>query len=81
MKEAIVNPLESDAKAHVLLDTVVSAHYLALQMRILTRGEKFHGREATEFLADALSKWARIVEDDVFGALEAPAPRAPSKDH
>jgi hypothetical protein len=81
MKQAIVNSLECDAKAHVLLDTLVSAHYLALQMRILTRGEKFQGSEATEFLADALSKWARTVEGDVFGALDAPAPRVASKDH
>jgi hypothetical protein len=81
MKEANVNLMECDAKSHVLLDTLVSAHYLALQMRILTREERFQGSEATEFLADALSKWARTVEDDVLAALDAPPLRVASKDH
>jgi hypothetical protein len=66
MKDAVADRLENDDEKNVLLDTVIAAHYLALQMRGLPEGKAFRGREATEFLAAALTEWARVVEDDVF---------------
>jgi hypothetical protein len=70
MKETSCMALDGDDDAHMLLDTLVLAHQLALQMRILSRGEQYQGREATEFLAEALSEWARLVEDDLFPPQE-----------
>jgi hypothetical protein len=66
MKDASASRLENDDENIVLLDTVIAAHYLALQMRGLPEGKAFGGREATEFLAAALTEWARLVEDEVF---------------
>lgn len=70
MKEAAVQfgEVENDpnSQPNVMLDTLVGAHYLALQMKMLTRDDTFRGSAATGFLADALIEWARIVEDDLF---------------
>ncbi len=45
----------------LLLETVVSAHYLVLQMRMLTRSGEFAGGAETELMADALSRWAQLA--------------------
>jgi hypothetical protein len=49
-----------------LLETVVNAHYLALQMRMLVRGRRFTGSEATELLASALTEWAQLAGGECF---------------
>ncbi len=69
MKEVVAASCENEHETNVLLETVVAAHYLALQMRIIARDRDFKGREATEFLAAALSEWASLVEGD-SGARE-----------
>jgi hypothetical protein len=45
----------------LLLETAVSAHYLVLQMRMLTRSDQFAGQAETEVMADALSRWAQFA--------------------
>jgi len=60
---AAEGPDEGD-EARLVLETVIAAHYLALQMRLLARNPAFSGREATEFLAAALTEWARLAEAD-----------------
>ena len=45
----------------LLLETVVSAHYLVLQMRMLTRSDDFAGQAEMEVMADALSRWAQLA--------------------
>lgn len=59
----------------LLLETVVSAHYLVLQMRMLTRSNEFAGHTETELMADALSRWAQFAGTQWcaadFGALAA----------
>lgn len=59
----------------LLLETVVSAHYLVLQMRMLTRSNEFAGQAETELMADALSRWAQFAGTQWcaadFGALSA----------
>ncbi len=45
----------------LLLETVVSAHYLVLQMRMLTSSSEFAGQAETELMADALSRWAQLA--------------------
>ena len=72
MKVEALQPIESDDEANELLDVLVSAHYLALKMRMLMRDEAFQGREATGLLADALTEWARLIEDDLFAAPRLP---------
>ena len=49
-----------------LLETVVNAHYLALQMRMLIKGRRFTGSEATELLASALTEWAQLAGGECF---------------
>jgi hypothetical protein len=49
-----------------LLETVVNAHYLALQMRMLVKARKFAGSEATELLASALTEWAQLAGGECF---------------
>ncbi len=70
MNEAAVQSAEVEeglnSQPNLLLDTLVAAHYLALQMGMLTSDETFRGRAATDFLAQALSEWARMVENDLF---------------
>jgi hypothetical protein len=70
MKEAALQSAEAEddpnSQPSFLLDTLVAAHYLALQMKMLTRDETFRGSAATGFLAEALIEWARLVEDDLF---------------
>jgi hypothetical protein len=70
MKEVAVQSAEAeddpDSQPNLLLDTLVAAHYLALQMKMLTRDETFRGSAATGFLAAALIEWARLVEEDLF---------------
>jgi hypothetical protein len=58
-------PPETDEGAS-LLETVVNAHYLALQMRMLARSCKFTGSEATELLASALTEWAQLAGGECF---------------
>ncbi len=65
MKNAVIQLPESEEQTNVLLDTVIAAHYLALQLRRLPECEDFRGSEATEFLAAALTEWARLAEDDL----------------
>ena len=57
---------EAEGDADLMLETLVAAHYLALQMKMLTRDVTFRGGAATGFLAGALSEWARMVEEDLF---------------
>jgi hypothetical protein len=52
---------ENVAVKDILLDTIVSAHYLVLQMRMLTASGDFAGQAETEVMADALSRWAQIA--------------------
>jgi hypothetical protein len=66
MKDSAARSAENDDETDVLLDTVIAAHYLALQLRRLPQGRAFRGREATEFLAAALTEWARLAEDDII---------------
>jgi hypothetical protein len=66
MKEAAARRAENDDETDVLLDTIIAAHYLALQLRRLPKSRAFRGREATEFLAAALTEWARLAEDDII---------------
>ena len=70
MKEAAVLFAEigddPDFSSNLPLDTLVAAHYLTLQLRMLTRDESFRRRDATGCLAEALSAWARLVEEDLF---------------
>jgi len=66
MKNALVQLPESEEESNVLLDTVIAAHYLALQLRRLPERPVFHGSEATEFLAAALTEWARLAEDGLI---------------
>ena len=54
-----------------LLETVVNAHYLALQMRMLVKGRRFTGSEATELLASALTEWAQMAGGECFEAGSA----------
>ncbi|MCW2274423.1 hypothetical protein GJ654_08975 [Rhodoblastus acidophilus] len=49
-----------------LLETVVNAHYLALQMRMLAKSCSFTGSEATELLASALTEWAQLAGGECF---------------
>lgn len=72
MKDAAFEPIEIEDEPNDLLDALVSAHYLSLKMRMLMRDEAFQGREATSMLADALTEWARLVEDDLFAAAGRP---------
>jgi len=58
-------PAEQDDGAS-LLETVVNAHYLALQMRMLIKTRRFSGSEATELLASALTEWAQLAGADCF---------------
>ncbi|WP_294540495.1 hypothetical protein [uncultured Rhodoblastus sp.] len=76
MKDLAGRSAENDDETNVLLDTVIAAHYLALQLRRLPEGRAFRGREATEFLAAALTEWARLAEDDIIapqGGFAQPA--------
>jgi hypothetical protein len=57
---------ETGAEGASLLETVVSAHYLALQMRMLVKARRFTGSEATELLASALSEWAQLAGGEYF---------------
>lgn len=66
MKEDACEFPEAEDDPDLMLETLVAAHYLALQMKMLTRDVTFRGRAATGFLAGALSEWARMVEDDLF---------------
>jgi hypothetical protein len=66
MKDTAAGSLENDNETNVLLDSVIAAHYLALQLRRLPQGLSFRGREATEFLAAALTEWARLAEGDII---------------
>lgn len=50
---------ENFAIKDILLDTIVSAHYLVLQMRMLAVADLCSGNAETELMADALSRWAQ----------------------
>jgi hypothetical protein len=45
----------------LLLETVVSAHYLVLQMRMLAAATDFPAAGETALMADSLSRWAQLV--------------------
>ena len=81
MKDVVAVFRESEEETHDLLDTLVSAHYLALQLKLLAQGRDFNGRDATEFLADALTEWARLVENDVFFTQDNVPPTLRQKRH
>ena len=66
MKEDACRFAKAEDDPDLVLETLVAAHYLSLQMKMLTRDVTFRGRAATGFLAEALSEWARLVEDDAF---------------
>jgi hypothetical protein len=70
MKDVVAELGESEDETHILLDALVSAHYLALQLKILAQARDFSGRDGAEFLADALTEWAKLVENDVFSAQD-----------
>jgi hypothetical protein len=76
MKEAAVLfseiPEDLDFSSNLPLDTLVAAHYLTLQLRMLTRDENFRQRNATGCLAEALSEWARLVEEELFEQDQPP---------
>lgn len=61
MKNHAPVPGENVPISDILLDTVVSAHYLVLQMRMLTGSGQFAGQAETELMADALSRWAQVA--------------------
>jgi hypothetical protein len=65
----------------LVLETVVSAHYLVLQMRMLISLEQFAGQAETKLMADALSRWAQVAatrwRDGDSEPLAAPPGRAP----
>jgi len=64
MKDAASELEMIDSDSNFLLETIVSAHYLALQMKTLARDSNFAGRDAAEFLAAALCEWASLAEGD-----------------
>lgn len=76
MKEAETGSHENDGETSILLETVVAAHYLALQLRLLARGSDFKGRDATEFLAAALTEWAALAEKEALAQQERPGAAA-----
>ncbi|RAI17336.1 hypothetical protein CH337_16895 [Rhodoblastus acidophilus] len=57
---------DSGEDSSALLETVVNAHYLALQMRMLVKARRFTGSEATELLASALTEWAQLAGGECF---------------
>lgn len=61
MKNHAPSAQENVAIKDVLLETVVSAHYLVLQMRMLVGADEFSGNAETELMADALSRWAQLA--------------------
>ncbi|MBB4196495.1 hypothetical protein CCR94_19790 [Rhodoblastus sphagnicola] len=63
--EALDSPDNAEEGAS-LLETVVNAHYLALQMRMLVKARRFTGSEATELLASALTEWAQLAGGECF---------------
>ena len=65
--EGLENPDNTEESAS-LLETVVNAHYLALQMRMLVKARRFTGSEATELLASALTEWAQLAGGECFDA-------------
>ena len=72
MKEAESDAVEMEGEPRNLIETVVAAHYLSLQMRLLVRSHDVQDREATEFLAAALTEWAHRAGGDLF---DAPVPQ------
>jgi hypothetical protein len=73
---------QAEDNPDLVLETLVAAQYLALQMKMLTRNATFRARAATGFLAQALTEWARLVEQDVFedDLVAAPHPQASQPD-
>jgi hypothetical protein len=61
MKNEAAEKLETEAVENFLLETVVSAHYLAMQMRMLVVARDFPGAAETGLMADSLSRWAQRV--------------------
>jgi len=61
MKDLAPFTRENAAIRETVLETVVSAHYLALQLRMLAGTKGFAGAAETELMADALSRWARLA--------------------
>jgi hypothetical protein len=65
-KLSALDETEPEEEGASLLETVVNAHYLALQMRMLAKARKFNGSEATELLACALTEWAQLAGGECF---------------
>jgi hypothetical protein len=61
MKDIAPESPENGALEEVLLETIVSSHYLALQMRIVAAAAGFAGAAETELMAEALSRWAHLA--------------------
>lgn len=82
MKEDACQLPQVEDNPDLVLETLVAAQYLALQMKMLTRSATFRARAATDFLAKALTEWARLVEQDVFedDLVAAPHPQASQPD-
>jgi hypothetical protein len=75
MKDIAPETLQSGALDEVLLETIVSAHYLVLQMRMLAGAAGFQGSAETGLMAEALSRWAHLagakwIEGAVSGEAE-----------
>jgi hypothetical protein len=83
MKNGAPEKLETEAVENFLLETVVSAHYLAMQMRMLAVARNFPGAAETALMADSLSRWAQLVarwspagERESFAGPGAPSERS-----
>lgn len=61
MKNGAPDKLDTEIVENFLLETIVSAHYLVLQMRMLAGARDFPGAGETALMADSLSRWAQLV--------------------
>lgn len=77
MKDLAPPETENGSVEEVLLETIVSAHYLALQMRMLASAPSFRGAVETELMAEALSRWAHRAG---VSWIEGAAGKAPESD-
>lgn len=74
MKNHAPSAFENIAVNDLLLETIVSAHYLVLQMRLLASSADFAGRAETELMSDALSRWAQLAGGKWSEAKPEPHP-------
>jgi hypothetical protein len=73
MKNGAPEKLETEVIDDFLLETVVSAHYLVLQMRMLVAAKDFSGAAETAIMANSLSRWAQRVAGQSPGEERAAA--------